>query len=293
MFKELFRKQKRYITVRPDSFPEQGDEKEPLKEPLWIKCPGCGEILYVRELEKELKVCSKCRYHFRLSAKERIAITADENSFEELDGELGAVDPLSFPEYRSKLSLAAQETGLNDAILTGRATIEGWPVLIGALDPNFIMGSMGCVVGEKVTRLMERAIAERTPVVLFSASGGARMQEGVFSLLQMAKTSAAVARLHEAGILYVSVLTDPVTGGVLASFAALGDIILAEPGALIGFAGRRVTEQTLKEKLPPDFQTAEFCFNHGFVDMVVPRAEMRRILGQILSLHSERSYPIA
>ncbi len=289
MFNELFRKQKRYITVRPDSLSEHGEEKEP----LWIKCPGCGEILYVRKLEKDLKVCSKCRYHFRLSARERIAITADEGSFEELDEELEAVDPLSFPEYRSKLSLAAQETGLSDAILTGRATIEGWPVLLGALDPNFIMGSMGCVVGEKVTRLMERAIAERTPVVLFSASGGARMQEGVFSLLQMAKTSAAVARLHEAGILYVSVLTDPVTGGVLASFAALGDIILAEPGALIGFAGRRVTEQTLKEKLPPDFQTAEFCFNHGFVDMVVPRAEMRRTIGQILSLHSERSYPLA
>lgn len=284
MFKDLFRKQKRYITVRPDSVPEPRE-----REPLWIKCPGCGEILYVRELEKGLKVCTRCRYHFRLSAKERIAITVDENSFQELDGDLAAVDPLSFPDYSSKLSLAAQETGLSDAILTGRCTIEGWPVLIGALEPYFIMGSMGCVIGERITRLVERAIEEKLPVVLFSASGGARMQEGVFSLLQMAKTSAAIARLHEARVLYVSVLTDPVTGGVLASFAALGDIILAEPGALIGFAGRRVTEQTLKEKLPPDFQTAEFCLNHGLIDMIVPRCEMRQTLAQILSLHTERS----
>ncbi|HHW40879.1 MAG TPA: acetyl-CoA carboxylase carboxyltransferase subunit beta [Syntrophomonadaceae bacterium] len=284
MLKDLFRKQKRYITVRPGTVPEREEEKEP----LWIKCPGCGEILYVRELEKGLKVCSKCRYHFRLSAPERIAATVDDNTFQELDGDLQAVDPLSFPAYRPKLSSAEQETGMRDAILTGQGTIEGWPVLIGALEPNFIMGSMGCIVGEKITRLIEKALKERLPVILFSASGGARMQEGVFSLMQMAKTSAAIARLHEAGILYVSVLTDPTTGGVLASFATLGDIILAEPGALIGFAGRRVTEQTLKEKLPPDFQTAEFCFNHGLIDLIVPRNEMRQILAQILSLHSER-----
>lgn len=284
MLKDLFRKQKRYITVRPGTVPEREEEKEP----LWIKCPDCGEILYVRELEKGLKVCSKCRYHFRLSAPERIAATVDDNTFQELDGDLQAVDPLSFPGYRSKLSSAEQETGMRDAILTGQGTIDGRSVLIGALEPNFVMGSMGCIVGEKITRLIERAIENKLPVILFSASGGARMQEGVFSLMQMAKTSAAIARLHEAGILYVSVLTDPTTGGVLASFAALGDIILAEPGALIGFAGRRVTEQTLKEKLPPDFQTAEFCFNHGLIDLIVPRNEMRQILAQILSLHSER-----
>ncbi len=284
MLKDLFRKQKRYITVQPGTAPEHEEEKEP----LWIKCPDCGEILYVRELEKGLKVCSKCRYHFRLSAPERIAATVDDNTFQELDGDLKAVDPLSFPAYRSKLSSAEQETGMRDAILTGQGAIEGRPVLIGVLEPNFIMGSMGCIVGEKITRLVERAIKSKLPVILFSASGGARMQEGVFSLMQMAKTSAAIARLHEAGILYVSVLTDPTTGGVLASFATLGDIILAEPGALIGFAGRRVTEQTLKEKLPPDFQTAEFCFNHGLIDLIVPRNEMRQILAQILSLHSER-----
>jgi acetyl-CoA carboxylase carboxyl transferase subunit beta len=256
------------------------------KETLWIKCPECGEILYARELEKNLNVCRKCSHHFRLSAPERLAITLDEDSFLELDADLDTVDPLSFPEYKDKLARAQEATGLQDAILTGVGAIHGWPVLVGAFEPHFIMGSMGSVVGEKITRLAERAIEKKLPLLLISASGGARMQEGVFSLMQMAKTCAAIARLNEAGILYISVLTDPTTGGVTASFATLGDIIIAEPGALIGFAGRRVTEQTLKEKLPPDFQTAEFCLKHGLIDLVAPRQDLKPTLARILSLHS-------
>ncbi len=279
MFKDLFRKPQRYITVHSDAMPQE-------KETLWIKCPECGEILYARELEKNLNVCRKCSHHFRLSAPERLAITLDEDSFLELDADLDTVDPLSFPEYKDKLARAQEATGLQDAILTGAGAIHGWPVLVGVFEPHFIMGSMGSVVGEKITRLAERAIEKKLPLLLISASGGARMQEGVFSLMQMAKTCAAIARLNEAGILYISVLTDPTTGGVTASFATLGDIIIAEPGALIGFAGRRVTEQTLKEKLPPDFQTAEFCLKHGLIDLVAPRQDLKPTLARILSLHS-------
>jgi acetyl-CoA carboxylase carboxyl transferase subunit beta len=277
--RDLFRKQQRYITVHPDAVGQP-------KETLWIKCPQCSELLYGRELEKNLSVCRKCNHHFRLSAPERLAITLDEDSFRELDADLNSSDPISFPDYPSKMAQAQEATGLPEAIITGEGAIMGWPVLVGVLDPHFIMGSMGSIVGEKITRLVEAAIEKRLPLLLFSASGGARMQEGVFSLMQMAKTSAAIARLNEAGLLYISVLTDPTTGGVTASFAVLGDIIIAEPGALVGFAGRRVTEQTLKEKLPPDFQTAEFCLKHGFLDMVVPRSEMRATLAHILSLHS-------
>jgi acetyl-CoA carboxylase carboxyl transferase subunit beta len=279
VFKDLFRKPQRYITVHSDTMPQE-------KETLWIKCPECGEILYARELEKNLNVCRKCSHHFRLSAPERLAITLDEDSFLELDADLDTVDPLSFPEYKDKLARAQEATGLQDAILTGAGAIHGWPVLVGVFEPHFIMGSMGSVVGEKITRLAERAIEKKLPLLLISASGGARMQEGVFSLMQMAKTCAAIARLNEAGILYISVLTDPTTGGVTASFATLGDIIIAEPGALIGFAGRRVTEQTLKEKLPPDFQTAEFCLKHGLIDLVAPRQDLKPTLARILSLHS-------
>jgi acetyl-CoA carboxylase carboxyl transferase subunit beta len=279
MFKDLFRKPQKYITVRSDAVPQE-------KGTLWIKCPECGEILYARELEKNLNVCRKCSHHFRLSAPERLVITLDEDSFLELDADLDTVDPLAFPEYKDKLALAQEATGLQDAILTGTGAILGWPVLVGVFESHFIMGSMGSVVGEKITRLAELAIEKKLPLLLFSASGGARMQEGVFSLMQMAKTCAAIARLNEAGILYISVLTDPTTGGVTASFATLGDIIIAEPGALIGFAGRRVTEQTLKEKLPPDFQTAEFCLKHGLIDLVAPRQDLRPTLARILSLHS-------
>jgi acetyl-CoA carboxylase carboxyl transferase subunit beta len=279
MFKDLFRKPQKYITVRSDAVPQE-------KGTLWIKCPECGEILYARELEKNLNVCRKCSHHFRLSAPERLVITLDEDSFLELDADLDTVDPLAFPEYKDKLALAQEATGLQDAILTGTGAILGWPVLVGVFESHFIMGSMGSVVGEKITRLAELAIEKKLPLLLFSASGGARMQEGVFSLMQMAKTCAAIARLNEAGILYISVLTDPTTGGVTASFATLGDIIIAEPGALIGFAGRRVTEQTLKEKLPPDFQTAEFCLKHGLIDLVAPRQDLRQTLARILSLHS-------
>jgi len=276
MFKDLFRKPQRYITVRSDAVTQE-------KGTLWIKCPECGEILYARELEKNLNVCRKCSHHFRLSAPERLAITLDEDSFQEMDADLDAVDPLSFPEYKDKLARAQETTGLQDAILTGGGTILGWPVLVGAFEPHFIMGSMGSIVGEKITRLAERAIEKKLPLLLFSASGGARMQEGVFSLMQMAKTSAAIARLNEAGILYISVLTDPTTGGVTASFATLGDIIIAEPGAMIGFAGPRVIKDTTQAELPPGFQTAEFLLDHGLIDAIVPRKEMKPRLIEYLS----------
>jgi acetyl-CoA carboxylase carboxyl transferase subunit beta len=278
LIKDLFRKPQRYITVRSNGVIEE-------KGTMWLKCPACGEILYVRELEKHLNVCHICGHHFRLTATERLAITLDEDSFQELDADLTSVDPLSFPGYKDKLTQAREATGLQDAILAGTGAILGWPVLVGAFEPHFAMGSMGSIVGEKITRLAERAVETEVPLLLFSASGGARMQEGVFSLMQMAKTGAAIARVNEAGILYISVLTDPTTGGVTASFASLGDIILAEPGALIGFAGRRVTEQILKEKLPSDFQTAEFCLKHGLIDMVTPRHELKATLARILSLH--------
>lgn len=278
LFKDLFRKHKRYITVRADTAAQQ-------KGTLWVKCPHCGEILYIRELEKNLQVCRKCNHHYRLTASDRLAITLDEGSFTELDADLATSDPISFPGYKEKLASAQSTTALSDAILTGEGAILGWPVLVGAFEPHFIMGSMGSVVGEKIARLVDAAIELRLSLLLFSASGGARMQEGVFSLMQMAKTSAAIAKLNEAGLLYISVLTDPTTGGVISSFATLGDIIIAESGALIGFAGRRVTEQTLKEKLPSDFQTAEFCLKHGFIDLVAPRQEMKAVLAQILSLH--------
>lgn len=257
------------------------------QETPWINCPICGEILYVCELEKTMQVCPKCSHHFRLTALDRLAVTLDEGSFIEMDADLETSDPISFPNYKEKLAMGRATAALNDAILTGEGSILGWPVLVGVFEPHFIMGSMGIVVGEKIVRLVEAAIEQRISLLLFSSSGGARMQEGVFSLMQMAKTSAAIARLNEAGVLYISVLTDPATGGVLSSIAALGDIIIAEPGALIGFAGRRVAKKTLNEELPPDFQTAEFCLKHGFIDRVIPRQELRVVFAQILSLHSD------
>lgn len=255
-----------------------------LPDGLWTKCPKCGEILFSKELEKNLKVCNKCNYHFKLRATERLAITVDEDTFVETDADIVSVNPLGFPEYESKIEKGKAASGLNDGMVTGRATIGGHPVIIGVADFAFMGGSMGSVYGEKVTRAFERAVDERLPVIMINTSGGARMQEGILSLMQMAKTSAAAAELDRAGLMYISILTDPTTAGVHASFAMLADIIIAEPGALIGFAGQRVAAQAQVIKRPPGFQLAEFQLEHGMVDMVLPRREIRDTLTRLLAV---------
>lgn len=275
---DLFKKP-RYITLRRETRTE-------IPEGLWVKCPRCNEILYTKDLERNFKVCQKCGYHFRLSPAERLQITLDPDSFQEHDAHLDTPDPLAFPHYREKIAAAQEATGSREAVVTGEGTINGHQVVIGVMDTRFIMGSMGIVVGEKVTRAIELALNKGLPLIMFCASGGARMQEGILSLLQMVKTAAALARFDEAGLLYISVLTDPTMGGVSASFGFLGDIILAEPGALIGFTGPRVIEQTIRQKLPEGFQQAEFLQQHGFVDLVVPRPKMRETLTTILALHA-------
>lgn len=279
MFRELFRNKKKYATI-----PSQKAKQE-IPEGIMQKCPSCGTITTSKELEKSLKVCKSCNYHYHLSAFERIEMLVDKGRFFEFDANLCSVDPLSFPNYPEKLKGDMEKTKLNEAIVTGEATIGGFPTILGVMDSRFRMGSMGSVVGEKIARAIEQAITKRYPFILFSASGGARMQEGVLSLMQMAKTSVALEKLNKEGILFISVMTHPTTGGVAASFSSLGDINLAEPGALIGFAGRRVVEQTVKQKLPDDFQTAEFLFKHGQLDRIVPRDQLRKTIIQILDLH--------
>ncbi|PKM47183.1 MAG: acetyl-CoA carboxylase carboxyl transferase subunit beta [Firmicutes bacterium HGW-Firmicutes-8] len=279
MLKDLFRKPK-YVTVHADTV------RKDIPEGLWQKCPTCNEILYSKELEKTMKTCGKCGYHFRMGARERINATIDEGSFSELDADLVSANPLGFADYPVKIAKSQEATKLKDAIVTGEAVIDGKPVVIGVMDAGFVMGSMGSVVGEKVTRAVEKAIAKGVPLIIFSASGGARMQEGIISLMQMAKTCGALAKLNEARLLYISVVTDPTTGGVTASFATMGDIIVAEPGALIGFTGQRVIEQTIRQKLPEGFQTSEFLLDHGFIDMVVPRMQMKNTLAALLDLHT-------
>jgi acetyl-CoA carboxylase carboxyl transferase subunit beta len=275
---DFFRKQK-YITVQPES------ENRDIPEGIWVKCSRCSEILFNKELDHNHKVCLKCGYHFRVPAHERMEMTLDEGSFREMDAGMLPVNPLNLPDYGDKLDSAVKKTGLKEAVVTGEGSIGGYPVVMVVMDARYMMGSMGTVVGEKITRAIEAAAAGCKPLLIFSASGGARMQEGILSLMQMAKTVAALTRLEEAGQLYISVLTDPTTGGVSASFAALGDIIIAEPGALIGFAGQRVIEQTIRQKLPEGFQRAEFLKQQGFVDMVVPRPQLRAVLTGLLDLH--------
>lgn len=283
----LFKK-KNYIRINPNR--GQAPVNEPtVPDNLWAKCPRCKRTLYTKEMGAE-KVCPHCGYNFRISAWERIALTIDEKSLEEWDTDVKTEDPLNFPDYLEKIASVQEKTGLHEAVLTGEATINQQPVAIGIMDSNFIMGSMGTVVGEKITRLFERALAKNLPVVLFTASGGARMQEGIFSLMQMAKISAAVKRHSEAGLFYLTVLTDPTTGGVTASFAMEGDVILAEPQALIGFAGRRVIEQTIRQELPEDFQKAEFLLEHGFVDQIVPRTQLKERISQLLKLHTIKGW---
>jgi len=262
--------------------PEAPAKKVKIPEGLWIKCDNCKEIIYRKEVDKNFKVCPKCDYHFRISASERLPFIVDEGSFLEVEDGLSPKHFLSFKDYKDKLKSSRKKTGLKDAIISGEARIGGKPVSVVIMDFNFMGGSMGSVVGEKITRAVERAIEKRTPFVSVASSGGARMQEGILSLMQMAKTSAAVARLGEARLPFISVLTDPTFGGVTASFAMLGDIIIAEPKSLIGFAGPRVIEQTIKQQLPQGFQRAEFLLEHGMIDMIVPRREMRATLGKIL-----------
>jgi acetyl-CoA carboxylase carboxyl transferase subunit beta len=251
---------------------------------LWQKCTRCSQMLYQKELERDLWVCQRCSYHFRLSAPQRIAITADENSFQGRDADLVSTNPLSFPEYEERLSRDQKKTGLAEAFVWGECAIAGIPAILGASEPGFLMGSMGSVVGEKVTRAMEEAARRRLPFVCFSASGGARMHEGLLSLMQMAKTAAAARRLHETPCPFMSVFTDPTTAGVYASYASLGDILIAEPGALVGFAGRRVIEQGLRTKINPESQTAEFHLENGLIDMIVHRKDMKQTIAMLLRL---------
>ena len=259
------------------------EEKEPaIPEGMWTKCNYCGEMIYTEDLIENRYVCPKCNGYFRINAKTRISMVTDEGSFEEWDKGLELVNPLDFPEYEEKITHLKRHTNLDEAIITGKALIQGNPVVIGAMDTRFLMASMGKIVGEKITRAIERATKERLPVILFNCSGGARMQEGIISLMQMAKTSAAFKRHSEEGLLYISVLTDPTMGGVTASFAMLGDIILAEPGALVGFAGPRVIEQTIGQRLPEGFQRSEFLLEHGLIDNIVKREEMTETLGRLL-----------
>ncbi|WP_027094001.1 acetyl-CoA carboxylase, carboxyltransferase subunit beta [Cohnella thermotolerans] len=289
MFKDFFQKKKyAVVPAQPTSNANAAAErpKREIPEGLMNRCPKCGNIQFTKELEKNLKVCSTCDHHFRLNALERIAMTVDENRFVEIDADLVSKDPLEFPGYKKKLEQQKQNSGLRDAIVTGEAEIGGFPVVIGVMSFDFFTGSMGSVVGEKVTRAIERAMEKRLPLILFSTSGGARMQESILSLMQMAKTSAALAKFQASGGLYISVFTDPTTGGVSASFASLGDYNLAEPGALIGFAGRIVIEQTIRQKLPDNFQTAEFNLKHGQLDKVVHRKDMKAFLTKLLDMHA-------
>ncbi|ASS74512.1 acetyl-CoA carboxylase, carboxyltransferase subunit beta [Tumebacillus algifaecis] len=288
--KDIFHiKKQRYATLTSADVAERlGRTKQPdisVPEGLMSKCKRCGEMTFTKELEKNLKTCPKCDYHYTMNAEERIKATLDDGRFFEYDAGMTAVDPLKFPDYPAKVEREQNKTGMKEAVVTGEGTIGGYPVIIGIMDSTYFMGSMGSVVGEKLTRAIEAALSKRYPLIIFTASGGARMQEGIYSLMQMAKTSAALRKLHEAGGLYIAVNTYPTTGGVTASFAMLGDINLAEPGALIGFAGRRIIEQTIRQKLPDDFQTAEFLLKHGMLDMVVPRKDMRQTLSTLLELH--------
>ena len=274
-----FRKTKKPKPVRMDR------PRSTVPEGLWVKCEGCKEIVYSRDLDRNLKVCPNCGYHFRIDARARIALLLDEPEPRELFAGVSPVDPLNFRDtkrYRDRLKSYQQAVGERDAVIVVQGTIEEIPVVMAAMEYRFMGGSMGSVVGEKITRAAERAHDRKVPLIVVSASGGARMQEGVLSLMQMAKISAALARLRAARLPYLSVLTDPTTGGVTASFAMLGDLNIAEPGALIGFAGPRVIEQTIRQSLPEGFQRSEYLIDHGFLDLVVQRAEMKETIARCL-----------
>lgn len=253
---------------------------------MWIKCPGCSTMLLMSDVQENDKICTKCGYHFRLTARERIELLSDEGSFNEFDKDLQSKNIIDFPDYNRKLKSSKLKSGENESVVTGECTMGGYKTALCVMEPGFMMGSMGTVTGEKITRAFEYATENRLPVVVCTVSGGARMQEGILSLMQMAKTSGAVKRHSDAGLLYITVLTDPTTGGVTASFAMEGDIIISEPNALIGFAGPRVIEQTIRQKLPKDFQTAEFVRDKGFIDAVVSRKDLKNTLVKLLELHN-------
>ncbi len=260
-------------------------EKKVRTEGLWVKCENCRQIIWKKDLEENMNVCPKCDKHFRIDARTRLALLLDNNQYETFDGNLASTDPLKFVDlkpYSSRLRQAKKDTGLEDAIINAQGKLLGRPVIASVMEYAFIGGSMGAVVGEAIARAIERAAHTRTPLIIVSASGGARMMEGVISLMQLAKISAALARLDEAKVPYISLLTDPTTGGVTASFAMLGDLNIAEPGALIGFAGPRVIEQTIRQKLPPGFQRSEFLLQHGMLDAVVPRKQLKPYIGRAL-----------
>lgn len=278
--KDFFQKKRKYATI-----PSEQSKRE-IPEGIMSKCPKCGTIQYSKELGKNLKVCASCDYHNKLSAFERIEITMDDGRFFEYDRDMTSEDPLEFPGYVDKLTRMMESTGLRDAVVTGEGTIGGYPVIVAVMTADFFQGTLGSVVGEKITRAIETAIQKKYPLIVFSTSGGARTQESILSLMQMAKTSAALAKLDDAGGLYISVITEPTYGGVSASFAMLGDIIIAEPGARFGFAGRIVIEETIRQKLPEGFQTAEFNHKHGQLDKVVHRKELRSTLIKMLELHT-------
>ena len=260
-----------------------------IPEELWIKCPVCKNAVLSSDLMDNHKVCPKCSYHFRIAARQRIEMTMDEGTFTEMGADMTSVNKIGFPDYEKKLRSAKLSSGENESVITGVGEINGEKTVIAVMNSQFMMGSMGTVTGEKITRALEYATAHGLPVVIFTVSGGARMQEGILSLMQMAKTSGAVKKHSDAGLLYITVLTDPTTGGVTASFAMEGDIILSEPHALIGFAGPRVIEQTIRQKLPKDFQSAEFLLEKGFIDAVVERKDMKDTLAKLIRLHTRQA----
>ena len=282
MIRDIFKRNK---DSKEATIPSKSAKDVP--EGLMTKCPSCKEITLTKDLNKNNKVCPKCDHHFKMTAYERIDGLLDPGSFESMDDHLKSENPLGFPGYAEKVQADSEKTGLNEAVLTGSGKLQGQDIVLAVMDSHFRMGSMGSVVGEKITRAIEAATERKLPFIIFTASGGARMQEGVLSLMQMAKTSVALKRHSNEGLLFVSVLTHPTTGGVSASFASVGDINIAEPKALIGFAGRRVIEQTVREKLPEDFQTAEFLLDHGQLDAVVHRASMQKTLATIVRLHTK------
>jgi acetyl-CoA carboxylase carboxyl transferase subunit beta len=277
---------------RESSEIQQSEEKRVRTEGLWVKCEGCRQIIWKKELEDNLNVCTKCEYHFRIDAATRLMLLLDEDTIQTADDTLASTDPLQFSDtrpYKARLDKSQAETGLKDAIINASGTLNGRAVIVSSMEYSFIGGSMGAVVGEAITRAVERAHEQRKPLIVVSASGGARMMEGVVSLMQMAKISAALARLDSARIPYISVLTDPTTGGVTASYAMLGDLNIAEPGALIGFAGPRVIEQTIRQKLPEGFQRSEFLLQHGMLDAVVHRKEMKSYISRALDFMTPKA----
>jgi acetyl-CoA carboxylase carboxyl transferase subunit beta len=288
VFKDLFRSKPKYVTVRPQKQTDhlEHSEKKEIPGGLWIKCDKCSNILYKKDLEKSLYVCPKCGFHFVISAKERITLLVDEGCFSEFDSEMKTIDPLSFPDYLEKLQKYQEETGMKDAIITGLGKIKGQEVVLAAIDYNFMRGSMNTVVGEKIVRAFELAREKHLPVTIVSGGGGgARMQEGVFSLMQMARTCQAAELHSKKNLLFIAVLTQATMGGVYASFASMADIILAEPGALIGFAGPRIIQQTMKQNLPEGFQTAEYVYKHGHIDRIVPRPFLKDTLANLIAWH--------